>query len=109
MKAKTRITIGLSGLAFGLGMTLALYAAPASAQAWANSGYGSGNTLPYSYGADGGPAITPWNNPDSAGNRMNGSYSTDVLPTAPLGGLNNLYNYVPPQVPAKHAKHKAQK
>jgi hypothetical protein len=107
MKAKTRITIGLSALALGLAVTFGFGTSPASAQAWANSGYGTGNPLPYSYGANGGPAITPWNNPDNVGNRMNGSYSTDVLPVAPLGGLSNLYNYVPPQAPAKHAKHKA--
>jgi hypothetical protein len=34
---------------------------------------------------------------------MNGSYSADVLPVTPFEGL---YNYVPPQAPAKHAKHK---
>lgn len=103
MKAKTRITIGLSALALGLVMTFGFGTSPASAQAWAGSGYGTGNPLPFSYGANGAATITPWNNPGNAGNRMNGSYSTDVLPVTPFEGL---YNYVPPQTPAKHAKHK---
>lgn len=102
MKTQTRIAAGLGALALGLALATASTSS-ASAQAWAAGGYGTGNPLPLSFGSNGAPVITPWNNPDNIGAKMNGLYSSSIVPLTQQA--QPLYAYVPPKA-VKHHKRK---
>jgi hypothetical protein len=102
---KIRIITGLGALALGFALMFGIGTSPASAQPWSASGNGTGNVLPFSWGPNSAPAITPWNNPQNIGSRMNGLYNSTVLPPSPLG--QPLYHYAPSKQTGKHGKRKA--
>jgi hypothetical protein len=97
MTMKIRTMTGLAALALTLGLALpplaGIGASPASAQAWYASGNGTGNVQAFSWAPNGAPALTPWNNPQDIGDRLNGLYNSVLAPSA-LG--QGFYDYAPP-------------
>ena len=95
MKAQTRKAMGVSALTLGSALMSIAITSPAAAQAYTASACGTCNIVPFSWGPNGAPAITPWNNPSNIGSRMNGLYNYTVIPPLPFG--QPFFHYVLPK------------